>query len=86
MLEELLKRIATGGIHSYAQLAREMDISPDLLQQMLEDLGRMGYLRRVENACEEACSHCENRATCAIHGPSEIWTLTEKWEKAQHGG
>ncbi len=84
MLEQLLQRIATGGIHSYAQLAREMDVSPALLQQMLEDLERMGYLRRLANACDTACSHCEKSPTCAIHGPGEVWTLTEKWEKTQH--
>ena len=78
MLEKLLKRIATGGIHSYAQLARELDVSPTLLRQMLEDLARMGYLRRVENICDAACAHCEHSPMCAIAGPGEVWTLTDK--------
>jgi len=78
VLEELLRRVATGGIHSYTQLARELDISPALLRQMLEDLERMGYLRRLDNACEASCAHCEKSPTCAIHGPGEVWTLTGK--------
>ena len=78
MLEQLLKRIATGGIHSYTQLARDLNVSEDLLEQMLEDLERMGYLQQGDTACDSHCSHCEMPATCAIHAPGQIWELTDK--------
>jgi len=63
-----------------------MDISPALLRQMLEELERMGYLRRLENACELACSHCDRNLACAIHGTGEVWTLTDKKLPGQANG
>ena len=78
MLEQLLKMVATGGIHSYAQLARDLNVSEALLEQMLEDLERMGYLQRMDAACDSHCDHCGVPANCTVRGPEHIWELTEK--------
>ena len=78
MLEQLLKLIATGGIHSYAQLARELNVSEALLEQMLEDLERMGYVQRLGTACDSHCDHCGVSTTCTVHGPGQVWELTDK--------
>lgn len=78
MLERLLELVKQGGVHSYADLARQLDVSEGLLEQMLEDLARMGYLRRVADGCEARCADCSLAETCAIGGPTRVWTLTEK--------
>ena len=78
MLEQLLRQIAAGGIHSYAQLARDLNVSEDLLEQMLEDLERMGYLQQMDASCDSHCGHCEVSATCAIHASGQIWEQTDK--------
>jgi Mn-dependent DtxR family transcriptional regulator len=78
MLKRLLSLLGQGGVHSYASLARQLDVSEDLLEQMLEDLARMGYLRPVANGCEAHCAGCRMAETCAIGSPTQVWTLTEK--------
>jgi len=77
-LQKLLELVAEGGVHSYADLARQLGVSEGLLEQMIEDLARMGYLRPVAGSCESQCTGCPLAETCAIGGPTRVWTLTEK--------
>ena len=78
MLEEALQLVAEGGVRSYKELATALDITESLLEQMLEDLARMGYLRRVGGDCPAECAHCPREAPCAVSGPGKLWALTEK--------
>jgi len=78
MLERLLSLVGQGGVHSYADLARQLDVSEELLEQMLQDLARMGYLRPVADGCEAQCAGCSMAETCTIGGPTRVWALTEK--------
>jgi predicted ArsR family transcriptional regulator len=80
MLEHLLSLVGQGGVHSYADLARQLDVSEELLEQMLQDLVRMGYLRPVADGCEAQCAGCPMAETCAIGSPTRVWTLTGKGE------
>jgi Mn-dependent DtxR family transcriptional regulator len=65
-------------VHSYADLARQLDVSEELLEQMLQDLARMGYLKPMADGCETHCAGCSLAETCTIGGPTRVWTLTEK--------
>jgi FeoC like transcriptional regulator len=76
-LEQLLKCVASGGIQSYQDLAKRLSVSQPLLEMMLEDLGRQGYLRSVSSGCEGGCAGCSSGG-CSIAGPGQVWTLTEK--------
>jgi predicted ArsR family transcriptional regulator len=78
MLEHLLSLVRQGGVHSYADLARQLDVSEELLEQMLQDLARMGYLRPVTDGCEAHCAGCPMAEICAIGSPTRVWTLTGK--------
>ena len=78
MLERLLSLVGQGGVHSYADLARQLDVSEELVEQMLQDLARMGYLRSVADGCEAHCADCPLGEACAIGGPTRVWVLTEK--------
>ena len=76
MLEELLRLVGEGGLHSYDELAKRLDVPQPLLEAMIEDLARRGYLRDAAGACA-SCADCGGCATssCAS-GP--LWSLTEK--------
>ena len=76
MLEHLLSLVGQGGVHSYADLARQLDVSEELLEQMLQDVARMGYLRPVADGCEVHCADCPLAETCTSGGPTRVWTLT----------
>jgi len=78
MLERLLSLVGQGGVHSYADLARQLDVTVELVGQMLQDLARMGYLRPVADECEPHCAGCPMANVCDIIGSTRMWTLTEK--------
>ncbi len=78
MLERLLSLVGQGGVHSYTDLARQLDVTEELLEQMLQDLARMGYLRPVTDGCESQCANCSLAGACTIGGPARVWTLTDK--------
>lgn len=77
-MEELLRRIASGGTHNLSELARELGVSEVLLRQMIEHLARMGYLRPVAGDCQSPCTGCPLAETCAVGGPTRVWALTER--------
>jgi predicted ArsR family transcriptional regulator len=78
MLERLLSQVSQGGVHSYADLARQLAVSEELLEQMLQDLARMGYLRPVADGCGIHCAGCPQTKDCATGGPARVWALTGK--------
>lgn len=81
MIEKLLHAAAQGGVQSYEDLARRLSIPVPLLEVVLEDLARLGYLRPVNSDCGTHCAGCSAGA-CSITGPGRLWTLTEKGTRA----
>jgi predicted ArsR family transcriptional regulator len=76
MLERLLELIRAGGTQRIGDLAQALDTSPQLVQVMLEDLRRRGYLTAVDPACGRACGGCA--FACAKPIPrGQVWTLSD---------
>ena len=82
MLEELLRRISAGGTHSLSDLAHKLGVSEELLRQMIADLTHLGYLRLVAGGCEDHCAGCSLAGTCAVGSAGQMWSLTDKGERA----
>jgi hypothetical protein len=78
MLNYILKRMAAGDVESLSDLARELNVSDELVKQMIADLERMGYLRRISGRCDNCGSHCPSSSDCTSHEFGQAWTLTEK--------
>jgi DNA-binding IclR family transcriptional regulator len=77
MIEMLLRVLAEGGVYSYEALARRLSISQSLLEAVLEDLERLGYLRSLGDGCETRCAAC-HEGGCSIVGSGRLWALTDK--------
>lgn len=76
-LERLVGLLRSGKVHSLAGLAAELGTSPALVEAMLEDLVRRGYLREVPGACcTGQCRGCALSDTCAVGAPGRAW----EWE------
>jgi hypothetical protein len=83
MLKELLQGIVeAGGVVATGQLARALGVSVGLVEEMIERLGRLGYLAPVDSACAGSCSRCSQRGVCAIPSQARLWTLTDKGRQA----
>lgn len=77
MLEELLRILRAGGTHRVADLARALDTTPALVEMMLEELARRGYVRPVA-ACPEECASCPLADQCIPAQPGgKVWVLAE---------
>ncbi len=78
MLERLLDLLQAGGTRSVDDLARILDTSPELVQAMLENLGRMGYLKTIDSTCNTQCGGCPLARSCGVGTGSKAWTLAER--------
>ena len=75
LLERLLTLLRQGGVRSIAQVAEELGTSPALVEHMVEDLARRGYLHPVEASCARACAGCAQACTCAVTGAGRVWRV-----------
>jgi hypothetical protein len=67
MFETLLSLIAAQGTTSSADLARSLDVTSTLLDDMIEELTRTGYLNAVVQGRTVACDRCPIHRAC-LHG------------------
>jgi len=81
VIDQLLRFLTEGSALSYDDLARRLSISIPLLEMMLEDLSRLGYLRPVDTECGGHCAGC-SIGSCSIKGPGRLWALTDKGARA----
>jgi DNA-binding Lrp family transcriptional regulator len=83
MLHRFLATIQAGEVQSLLEIARTMDISPDMVLQMVKELTNKGYLQEISADCDEpqkACPDCPVNGTCQVI--VKHWFLTEKGRTA----
>lgn len=83
MLQKLLRTISSKGGHTLQALAQQLDISEALLETMLDDLVRMGYLQPIEGLCS-GCETCSVASACAVGKPGRMWLVTEAGKRLAH--
>jgi len=81
MLHKLLHIIRSANVHSLKQLAQQLDVSQTLLESMIDELVRMGYLRPIQAGCDESCSSCPMSSSCGIGSSGRMWVLTEAGQR-----
>jgi hypothetical protein len=84
MLDQILRRVASGGVHSHEELASSLDISEAFLEVLLQDLARLGYLRALDQDCDKGCQSCP-MGGCSVAGRGRLWSLTERGARAVNG-
>lgn len=79
MLRDLLCLLAkSDGIYSISTLARDLKVSEELVQLMIADLTRQGYLQPANKNCDYQCNSCPTRKICALMNTAKIWIVTQK--------
>jgi hypothetical protein len=76
MLEKILQEIRGGGASQPSELALRLNTSPAMIQAMLADLERMGYLRALDSCNPEACSGCQFTSACSSAKPLKTWIVS----------
>ena len=77
LLELLRSETTARGTRSVADLAHKLDTTPELVEMMLEDLCRLGYLKRVGGECVGKCASCSAADLCVAGSRSKLWALAE---------
>ena len=74
MLDRLLTLVRQGGVQTPEGLARQMGVTPGLVQAMLADLQRRGYLQAA-SACGDSCTGCDSVEACAGASGQRAWRM-----------
>jgi len=78
MLERLLDILQGGGSHTVDDLARRLDVTPSLVEMMIDQLVGMGYLSAAPTGCAQRCTDCGSGGCLVAKGSCRIWTSTGK--------
>ena len=81
MIKKLLAMIKEGKVHSIREMAQILNVSQDLVEQMISDLVRKGYLKEQPQECSRLCGDCSLKQLC-LHNEDQslnpsIWILTK---------
>ena len=82
MLLDLLNLLRQGQTRSLSGLAEALGTSVEMVEVMLQDLGRMGHIRLVNDCreagcnCDTACRSCPSSGECVQGHAGRIWTVT----------
>lgn len=79
MIERLLELMRAGGTWRVEDLARALDTTPTLVEMMLEDLARRGYLKSLSDVCDARCSGCALAEQCTSNtlATGMVWTFSK---------
>ena len=78
MLEQIMKQLEQGEAASVPTLARQLKVSEVLVEQMLVELTRLGYLRPLEACSQDACAGCPQHTNCSTRRPVRTWEVIKK--------
>lgn len=78
MLRRLLRQMADSGTACSSELAQALGVSPALVETMIEELARRGYLRPFSAGRAAPCERCPLRAACLYRGQPRLWALSAK--------
>lgn len=92
MLKQVLQAMTHDDAYTQAELARRLDISASMLEQMIQELARRGYLQPMDGVEEGGCpsAGCGRCKACAQSWPNQDdtpkrWVLTTKgWAAVNH--
>jgi hypothetical protein len=86
MLRRLLSLAAGKGTRRTAEIARELNVSPALVEGLLEESARQGFLKSVVAGCSTPCESCPTEAACLFRSQPRVWALTRKGERMLRSG
>lgn len=88
MMMKILKRLAKGGLYSNKIVARELGTDEGMVEQMILQLERLGYITKdsMNSGSGCACSSCSDKKKSCCSGNNnvniDLWKLAEKGKAA----
>ncbi len=73
MFDKLVALLKRGGTVTTDQLARELGMSPEVVNGMIDHMTRQGWLRAMSASCESTCNACVFARDCTREAPGQVW-------------
>jgi DNA-binding MarR family transcriptional regulator len=73
MFDKLLAVLKRGGTVTVAEVARELDTTPEVVSGMIDHLTRAGQLQPMSVSCDFACNQCLLVRDCRKPQPNRLW-------------
>jgi len=74
MLEQLLAIMRHGGVQTTESLARQLGVTPGLIEAMLADLQQRGLVAQA-GVCGDGCTGCALAGDCNHTTGQRLWTV-----------
>ena len=78
MFDKLLSILKRGGSVTTNQVARELDTTPALVNEMLNHLSRSGLLKQMEASCVSGCDQCVFFKDCNRSTQARVWQVVAR--------
>jgi hypothetical protein len=73
MLDKLMTRLKRGGTVTVAEMAHELDTTPEVVAGMIDQMTRTGQLHPMNVSCDLGCNQCLLVRDCQKPQRSRIW-------------
>jgi hypothetical protein len=73
MFDKLMTRLKRGGTLTVAEMARELDTTPEVVAGMIDHMVHMGQLHPMKVSCDQACNQCLLVRDCQRPERSRVW-------------
>jgi hypothetical protein len=75
MLDKLLAIMNRGGTLTVDQIARELNTTPAMIDELIDHLMRSGWLKPMDASCDSSCHQCALASDCRRTNQSRIWQI-----------
>jgi FeoC like transcriptional regulator len=78
MFDKLWSILKRGGSVTTNQIARELDTTPALVNEMIEHLSQSGWLKQMPASCVSGCEPCRFLRDCNRSPQARVWQVIER--------
>lgn len=73
MFDRLMALLRRGGTVTIDQVARELEMSPEVVRGMIDHMTRQGWLNSMTASCDAACDACLFARDCVRVNKAQTW-------------
>jgi len=77
MFDKLMSVLQRGGTVTVAEMARDLDTTPEVVAGMIDHMTRLGQLHPMAVSCDSACNQCLVVRDCQKPQRSRVWRTAD---------
>jgi len=77
MLDRLMSMLQRGGTVTVAEMAHDLDTTPEMVAGMIDHMTRTGQLRPMAVSCDLGCNQCLVVRDCQKPQRGQVWRTAD---------